>query len=135
MPSDFSTIWSTGSEKRVIERNVREVLACEDECHMRKLVRETFKGIFTHYFEKMFSAYRDYGSVRSYVEEHFKVQGAELIREALAKGKGCILVTAHFGAVEFIPWVLHLLGFRSSVILECATARLARSLQEKVSTA
>jgi len=121
-------------EKRVIERNVREVLACEDECHMRKLVRDTFKGIFTHYFEKMFSAYREYGSVRRYIEEHFKVQGAELIREALAKGKGCILVTAHFGAVEFIPWLLHLLGFRSSVIIECATARLARCLQEKVST-
>lgn len=121
-------------EKRVIERNVREVLSCKDEWHMRKLLRDTFKGIFTHYFEKMFSAYREYGNVRRYLEEHFKVQGAELIREALAKGKGCILVTAHFGAVEFIPWLLHLLGFRSSLIVECATARLARRLQEKVST-
>ena len=121
-------------ERRVIEHNVREVLSSGDEPRMRRLVRETFRGIFTHYFEKMFSAYREYGSVRRYIEEHFKVQGAELIREALAKGKGCILVTAHFGAVEFIPWLLHLLGFRSSIIIECATARLARCLEEKVAT-
>jgi KDO2-lipid IV(A) lauroyltransferase len=121
-------------EKRVIERNVREVLACKDEGYTRRVVRETFRGIFTHYFEKMFSAYREYGNVRRYIEEHFKVQGAELIQEALTLGKGCILVTAHFGAVEFIPWLLHMQGFQSSVIIECATARLARSLQEKVST-
>lgn len=121
-------------EKRVIERNVREVLSSDDECYVRKVVRDTFKGIFTHYFEKMFSAYREYGNVRRYIEEHFDVQGAELIRKALSQGKGCILVTAHFGAVEFIPWLLHLLGFHSSVIIECATARLAKSLQEKVST-
>lgn len=119
-------------EKRVIEKNVREVLAGQDEAYMRKVVRETFKGIFTHYFEKMFSAYLDYGTVRRYVDDHFKVEGAHLIQKALDQGKGCILVTAHWGAVEFIPWVLHSEGFPTSVILECATARLAKSLQEKI---
>jgi Kdo2-lipid IVA lauroyltransferase/acyltransferase len=119
-------------EKRVIEKNVRDVLAGQDEKYIRKVVRETFKGIFTHYFEKMFSAYIDYKTVRRYVDAHFKVEGAELIQKALDGGKGCILVTAHFGAVEFIPWVLHTQGFPSSVILECATAKLAESLQDKV---
>jgi lauroyl/myristoyl acyltransferase len=121
-------------EKRVIERNVREVLAGQKEAYVRKVVRETFKGIFTHYFEKMFSAYLDYSSVKSYVETHFKIQGIELIQKALEQGKGCILVTAHWGAVEFIPWVLHVHDVPTSVILECATARLAKSLQEKVAS-
>ena len=97
-------------EKRVIEKNVRDVLAGQDERYIRRVVRETFKGIFTHYFEKMFSAYLDYGTVRSYVDEHFTVEGAELLDKALEQGKGCILVTAHWGAVEFIPWVLHMQG-------------------------
>jgi Kdo2-lipid IVA lauroyltransferase/acyltransferase len=119
-------------EKRVIEKNVREVLAGQDERYIRTVVRETFKGIFTHYFEKMFSAYLDYKTVRKYVDAHFTVEGGELIQKALEGGKGCILVTAHFGAVEFIPWVLHTQGFPSSVILECATAKLAESLREKV---
>jgi KDO2-lipid IV(A) lauroyltransferase len=119
-------------DKRVIERNVREVLVGQNEGYIRKVIRETFKGIFTHYFEKMFSAYLDYGTVRRYVEDHFKIQGKELLSRALEGGKGCILVTAHWGAVEFIPWVLHEAGIPTSVILECATARLAKSLQQKI---
>jgi len=119
-------------EKRVIEKNVRDVLASQDEKYVRKVVRETFKGIFTHYFEKMFAAYLDFPTVQKYVQDHFKVEGADLVRKALDQGKGCILVTAHWGAVEFIPWVLHEQGFPTSIILECATARLARSLHEKI---
>ncbi len=119
-------------EKRMIERNVREVLVGQSEPYVRRVVREAFKGIFTHYFEKMFSAYLDYRVVRRYVDEHFTVEGLELLRQALDRGKGCILVTAHWGAVEFIPWVLHARRLPVSVILECATARLARNLQAKI---
>ncbi len=118
-------------EKRIIERNVRQVLAGQEERYVRKVVRETFKGIFTHYFEKMFGAFLDTDTVARYVKSHFSVQGGELLAHALEQGRGCILVTAHWGAVEFIPWVLFTEGFPSSVILECATTRLARSLQAK----
>ena len=120
-------------EKRVIEANVREVLAGQAEHYVRKVVRETFKGIFTHYFEKMYSAYLDYDTVKKYVNQHFKIEGAKLIQKALEQGKGCVLVTAHWGAVEFIPWVLQLQGIPVSVILECATARLAKNLLEQTS--
>jgi lauroyl/myristoyl acyltransferase len=119
-------------EKRVIEKNVRDVLVGQSEAYIRRVVRETFKGIFTHYFEKMFSAYLDYGTVRRYVEDHFRVEGIELLHRALEGGKGCILVTAHWGAVEFIPWVLHTQCVPTSVILECATARLAKSLRGQI---
>lgn len=118
-------------EKRVIEKNVREVLAGKGDKHVRKVIRETFKGIFTHYFEKMFSAFLDHRTVERYVKDHFEIQGGELIEKALAMGKGCIMVTAHWGAVEFIPWVLHVRGFPASIILECATARLAQNLREQ----
>jgi Kdo2-lipid IVA lauroyltransferase/acyltransferase len=118
-------------EKRIIAKNVRDVLAGRDEAYIRRVTRETFKGIFTHYFEKMFSAYIDYPTVRRYVDSHFEVQGLDLLQSALAQGHGCILVTAHWGAVEFIPWVLHAHKVPSSVILECATAKLARSLHQQ----
>ena len=79
----------------------------------------------------MFGAFLDCDTVSRYVKSHFSIQGGELLTSALEKGKGCILVTAHWGAVEFIPWVLFSQGFPTSVILECATTRLARSLQAK----
>jgi lauroyl/myristoyl acyltransferase len=119
-------------EKRTIENNVREVLAGKDEREIRRVIRETFRGITTHYYEKMCSAYIDYQRVARFVDERFEVRGGDLLRQAMQKGKGCILVTAHWGAVEFIPWVLHRKGFPSSIILECATAKLARSLQGQV---
>jgi KDO2-lipid IV(A) lauroyltransferase len=118
-------------EKREIEKNVQEVLYGQDKRKVRKIVSETFKGIFTHYFEKMFSAYLDYRTVRSYVDKHFRINGAHLLSMALERGRGCILVTAHWGAAEFIPWVLHTHGVPTSVILEYATTRLAKSLHEK----
>ncbi len=120
-------------EKRLIEKNIRDLLAGQEERYVKKVIRETFKGIFTHYFEKMFSAFLDGKVVEKYVTDRFKVQGVELLEKALAQGKGCVLVTAHWGAVEFIPWVLFLNGgFPTSVILECATSRLAKSLIEVV---
>jgi KDO2-lipid IV(A) lauroyltransferase len=118
-------------EKQLIEKNVRDVLRGQEESYVRRVVRESFKGIFTHYFEKMFSGYLDYGTVCSYVNRHFTVEGADLLGKALEQGKGCILVTAHWGAVEFIPWVLLTRRIPASVILECATAKLAQNLQDK----
>jgi Kdo2-lipid IVA lauroyltransferase/acyltransferase len=120
-------------EKRLIERNIRDVLQGQDERYVRKVIRATFRGIFTHYFEKMFAAYRNLDTVLSYVATNFKVEGAQLLDRALEQGKGCILVTAHWGAVEFIPWLMHTLRAPTSAILECATARLEKTLRERVS--
>ena len=119
----------TQKEKRLIEESIREVLSGQPEGYIRKVTRETFKGIFSHYFEKMYSALLDYRMVYSYIDRNFKVEGMGLLEKALAMGKGCLLVTAHWGAVEFIPWVLIRHGFPTSVILEYATSRLARIAQ------
>ena len=118
-------------EKRLIERNIRDMLDGRDERYIRSTIRQTYKGIFAHYFEKMFSAFKDVDKIRRFVRMKFSVQNAELLDEALALGKGGILVTAHWGAVEFIPWVLGLRGYPVSVILECTTKRLENALVEK----
>ncbi len=119
-------------EKLLIEKNIRDFLYGKTEREIRKITREAFRGIFLHYFEKMFSAYRSFPEVSRYVERHFQVKNLEVIEKALKKGKGLIVATAHFGAVEFIPWVLALNGFPVSVILEFNTDVLKKVLEEKV---
>ncbi len=120
-------------EKRLIEYNIRDFLAGKGEKEIKRVTREAFNGIFEHYFEKMFAAYRKFESVKRYVEKNFSVQNIEVIDKALQKGRGVILVTAHFGAVEFIPWVLGLGGYPISVILEYNARVLKQALGEQIS--
>ena len=119
-------------EKKLIEQNIRDMMGNQRGRDMDRLVRETFKGIFTHYFEKIFSAFRCYPYVRRYILRHFQVSGIEVVDKALSLGKGALLVTAHWGAVEFIPWVLAIKGYPMSVILECSTQFLLDALKEKI---
>jgi Kdo2-lipid IVA lauroyltransferase/acyltransferase len=119
------------SERRVIQRSIREVLASHSEKYVNKVIRKTFEGIFAHYYEKLFSAFRGYQEIRRFVRARFQVRGLELIDAALAQNRGVILVTAHWGAVEFIPWVLTLRGYPLSVVLECQSRILRQALEEK----
>ncbi len=116
-------------EKRRIARNVRDLLEGRQEQQVRKVTRDTFRGIFSHYFEKMCSAFMETEAIERYVRQRVTIEGGELLDKALAKGKGCILVTAHWGGVEFIPWVLTVARYPASIILECKTARLAKAFQ------
>ena len=43
-------------------------------------------------------------------------EGVDHVRQALAKGDGAIIVTAHFGNWEFIPLYLKSLGFDGAVL-------------------
>ena len=116
-------------EKRRIARNVRDLLDGNEESHLQRVTRNTFRGIFSHYFEKMCSAFMETEAIERYVRHHVAIEGADLLVKALEKGKGCILVTAHWGGVEFIPWVLTVGRYPASIILECKTARLAKAFR------
>ena len=116
-------------ERRQIETNIREML--KNNKIADRVVRETFKGIFAHYYEKLFSAFRDLDQIARYMRRKVTVQNSHLLGEAMESGKGVILVTAHWGAVEFIPWVLGLSGYPVSVILECQTKHLETALAER----
>ncbi|MBN1687199.1 MAG: hypothetical protein JW852_11120, partial [Spirochaetales bacterium] len=118
-------------EKRLIEKNIRDILEGKDDRYIRRIIRETFKGIFAHYYEKMYSAFKDINTIRRFVGKKFTVQNEELIGDAMSLGKGVILVTAHWGAVEFIPWVLSLKGYPISIIADCQTKHLEKALQER----
>ncbi len=118
-------------ERELISQNIRDLLEGKDESYIRKTTKEAFRGIFTHYFEKMFSAYKNYPDIKRFINEKFKIENEHLIRNALNGGKGVVMVTAHWGAVEFIPWLLSLRGYPLSVILECQTPLLMKALTDK----
>ena len=57
--------------------------------------------------------------------------GRRISQAALQDGKGVILVTGHFGAVEFLPGALALNGYSTSMICRFQTTRLRESMGER----
>ena len=62
------------------------------------------------------------------MKSQVRFAGKEHLQAALEQGKGVILVTGHFGAVEILPGSLVMNGFPTSMICRFQTNRLRESL-------
>ena len=87
-------------------------------------------GIFDHYFEKMLSAYWGYERVRAYLLKRVRLVHADLLDRSLAEGRGLILSTGHFGAVEFLPGSLAFRGYPVTMAVRYQTRRLKTTMEE-----
>ena len=66
-----------------------------------------------------------------FLRSRVRFAGAENLQAALQDGKGVILVTGHFGAVEFLPGALALNGYPTSMICRFQTTRLRESMGQR----
>ncbi|NIQ91778.1 MAG: hypothetical protein GWN93_23375 [Deltaproteobacteria bacterium] len=116
-------------EKQQIKRNLSAVIRRLPRKEPIDLtIRRTFKGIIAHYYEKLFIAYVHFGKVCRFLQTQVNLEGQEHLDEALAQGRGVILVTGHFGAVEFLPLTLALKGYEVTMVVRFKTERLKRAL-------
>ncbi|HVO82964.1 MAG TPA: lysophospholipid acyltransferase family protein [Syntrophobacteria bacterium] len=92
------------------------------------VVHPTFLGIYTHYFEKLITAYAPVKKVYRLVEQRTTLQDERLLQEALALGRGVIFVSAHFGGIEFLPVLMALKGYPVAMVLRFKTSRLKQAL-------
>ena len=119
-------------ERNLIERTITFVLGSSlSPSELRRAKRETFKGIFDHYHEKLYLAYSPFKRIRKFFAKRMRFEGEAALQEALALGKGAILATGHFGAVEFLPAALALNGYKVAIICRFQTSRLRDSLVER----
>jgi len=119
-------------ERKVIENTIAAIF--KGRCHPKEIKRTTelaIKGIFTHYHEKLLMAYANYKWLRSFVFKNIRLSNQELLDAALKKGRGVILVTGHFGAVEFMPLTLALHNYPLTMIVRFKTRRLKKALLER----
>jgi Kdo2-lipid IVA lauroyltransferase/acyltransferase len=117
-------------ERKTIERNIDDLLGAGSRAESVK--RRVFGNIAEHYFEKLLVANRPLGFLRSFVAGRVACDGFGRLDAALARGKGVLAVTAHWGAVELIPPVLALRGYPISIVLETKTPRLRAALERAV---
>jgi KDO2-lipid IV(A) lauroyltransferase len=95
---------------------------------LKKKIKAAFQGIFDHYHEKLFVGYSHFPKLLKFLKSQVHFAGREHLQAALNQGKGVILVTGHFGAVEILPGSLAMHGFPTSMICRFKTNRLRQSL-------
>jgi lauroyl/myristoyl acyltransferase len=119
-------------EKQQIKRNLSAVIRRLPRIEPVDLIaRRTFEGTFDHYHEKLLTAYAHYDKICRFIKKHVEFEHQHLLDEALSKGKGVILATGHFGAVEFLPTALALSGYRVTMVVRFKTARLKQALNRR----
>lgn len=91
---------------------------------LQRKIQGVFRGIFDHYHEKLFVGFSNFPNLVTFFRNQVCFQGREMLQEALAAGKGVILVTGHFGALELLPGALAVNGFPTAMICRFKTTRL-----------
>ena len=120
------------TEKALIRKTIHHVFKRKFPAPvLNRKIKAAFTGIFDHYHEKLFVAYSNFPRLFKFLRSQVRFTGEEDLRAALQAGKGVILVTGHFGAVEFLPGVLALNGYPTSMICRFQTNRLRESMWER----
>jgi len=121
-----------GQEKEEIRKNLCTVLTrLEPNISIDLAVTETFRGILSHYYEKLFIAYAPFDRVCRFVDQRMELKNQHLLDEALALNRGLILATAHFGAVEFLPLFLALKGYLVTMVVHFKSEQLKQAQQRR----
>jgi len=119
-------------ERELIRRTIRQVFGeALPRLHLERLYRRTFAGIFAHYQEKLFLAYAPVARVKTHLEQRLRLSGTAELNRALSTQRGVIVVTGHYGAVEFLPGALSLQGYPVAIIVRPQTKELAESLTRR----
>lgn len=119
------------NEKGKIANSISYVFENKDPSEIRDISKKVFRGILSHYYEKIFNAYEEIGPLRSFFQSHIEAGYLYKLDHALKAGKGVLFVTGHYGAIEYIPILLAVKGYPISVVAKFATRQLEETLHEK----
>ncbi len=99
--------------------------------HFCRNVLKSIFGIFEHYLEKLLMGHRNFAAMHEFLGKKLTVQNRHVLDQTVAQGNGGILVTGHFGAVEFLPLALSLSGYKIAMIVKFKTESLRKQLMKR----
>lgn len=119
-------------EKHKIALSIQSVFAKhKNPTNIKSLKKAVFRGIFCHYYEKIINAFSPATALRSFFETRVEIEGSQVLDEALAGGKGVLLVTGHFGGVEYMPLYLGFKKYPVSMVVRFTSEKLRSMSQEQ----
>jgi len=112
-------------ERAKITKAVQTVFSdLKQPADIRAIIQDVFRGILSHYYEKFFNAFSRPETLRALIETHMQCEGMAAIKKGLARGKGVLLITGHFGGVELIPAFLGDNNYPATIIAKFSSDRL-----------
>jgi KDO2-lipid IV(A) lauroyltransferase len=116
-------------EKKIINNAIADVAGrIRRKIDLKEVTGKIFQGIFSHYYEKMFIAFEDKDKAARFLNNNISKDDLVVIRNSLLKGRGVIVITGHYGAIEYIPTLLAVNGFDISMIAKFKTEQLKKKV-------
>jgi KDO2-lipid IV(A) lauroyltransferase len=109
--SDLHYIFAAG-DRRITRKNIKVIFPEKSEREIRRMRIRMFRN-FAKYLVDFF---RFSKLDINYIKRNIKVENIHYIDEALSKGKGAIIVTAHLGNWELGGVVVALLGYPFGIV-------------------
>jgi len=105
----------------------------ENQGTLRRLWASVRSGIVDHYHEKLMMGFKPLDWLQGLMNRRLKVEGESVLKQAHDQGRGVIMVTGHFGAVEFMPLSLAMHGYPLATMVHCKSRSLREALEYKAS--
>jgi Kdo2-lipid IVA lauroyltransferase/acyltransferase len=89
-----------------------------------RLKRDIYLGLVDHYFEKMWNIYSPFEAFRDYIKRHTVVANKAWLDHSLQNHGGILLISGHYGGVEYLAITLSVLGYQPAIIARFKTPDL-----------
>jgi len=99
--------------------------------HYLYYVFKVYLGIFDHYYEKLILAHRSLCETSNFLNNSLHIVNRNILDKLQKRGQGALLITGHYGSVEFLPLALLLQGYKVSMICKFKTSELKKAILEK----
>ncbi len=108
-----------------IRKNIAIALRDRTPSEVKKIARGVIRGTIDHYQEKMSNGFFGNAGLKKFLISNVTFDGCEkVLQEALSEGRGVIIASGHFGAIEFLPRYLALRKYPASTLVKFTTERL-----------
>ncbi|MBI5606832.1 MAG: hypothetical protein HY879_26170 [Deltaproteobacteria bacterium] len=112
-------------EKKKIEGAIKTVFGSQKGPHeIKMIVKGVLRGILWHYFEKIYNVYTPVERLKNFFDHHIQPEGIGAIEQGIARGKGVLMVTSHFGGIEYIPKYLATRNFPVTILAKFSSEHL-----------
>jgi lauroyl/myristoyl acyltransferase len=93
---------------------------------IKSLTKNVFRGIVYHYYEKFVNAFAAPETLKAFFSTHVDGIGMEALEQGLSKGNGVLLITGHYGGLEFIPAFLGANNYPVTIVARFSSESLRK---------